>query len=169
MLVLAVSNRDLNDASLVGIGARLKAARLRAGYRSQCALARVMRTNNMNIHRHETEAVVPSDAMVKAYAETLGVSVAWLRYGRETSTVVPAAVETYLSSVRGMDTDASVAAALRRLDWTAWTGVSASEVDHKDVETIRDALEKMYARRGKLVDGSPGLPRAPGGASSRPA
>lgn len=139
------SNRPARPV-VSGFGARLREARLRAGYTSQPQLARKLGLHVMTIWKHESSDEAPSDEMVRAYARTLGVTDVWLRYGAESTdgaATVPRAVDEYLSGHRAIGLDPEVADRLRRIQWSVLT---AGEVDDEDVHQARRLIEKLLRR-----------------------
>lgn len=148
-----------------GWGRRLKEARIRAGYKSQPALARAMGVHVMTIYRHEAEKVEPHDDAVRAYSRMLTVSESYLRYGSGDESV-PRAVRSYLDSYRSAEL---LPETRRRLTQIPWALLTAGDVDEKVVDGLARLVDKNLRSRGKFPDDpSRGVPQHSSAISGEP-
>lgn len=151
-----IPTHDVSTQVIDGaFGRRLKEARLRAGYRSQPALARACNLHVTSVHKHESRRERPSSKAVAAYARVLGVSELYLLHGIEEpappppAPLLPAAVERYLDSVDGKGLDPEVADRLRRVPWSVLVD---GEVERWHVVEVRKMIAKNLARRAASTD-----------------
>src|SRR5512139_1386788 len=113
------------DGEISGVGARLKQARERAGYKTQADLADAIKVRAQTIWRIETGGHTGARATLEKIAGALKVTRAWLEHGVGELPPPPkgyiAAVETYLASELGLDTPHDVARRLRLADWDVFS------------------------------------------------
>lgn len=121
-------------------GARLRALRLREGYRSQPQFSRKTGIHIMTICRHETAETQPKPEQLRTYARVLRTTEAYLVYGVGDAHV-PLSVERYLDSGRGLGCAPEVADRLRRMPWSLLLGDEAREPDEKLIDEVRQLID----------------------------
>ena len=130
------------DDSDSSFGARLRWAREQRGLSGR-ELARLIDRADRSIYRYEgQQKLMPSRSNLNKLARALGVSAAWLEYGRGHPYGMQA-VEQYLQGDKGKDTPSDVADALHEIPWDT---MGMSDPRPEQVHRVRMMLELvMYS------------------------
>lgn len=125
-------------------GQRLAAARKRAGYGSQTALARRMGLHKLTVHKHESQGFMPSRQVLEHYSFLLGVTPQHLLYGQDDPMLdLPAVVRDHLVAER----ERMAVEVFERMQRVPWHVIGGDDIDPLDVFTIRALLERNIGKR----------------------
>jgi hypothetical protein len=130
---------------MLGFGRRLQAARKRAGYGSQYALARRTALSPLTVHRHETGQQMPSRAVLEEYAWLLGVTPQHLLFGSDDPLLdLPPPVLDYVEKHR----DTLTTETLDRLARIPWHVIAdPSVLEGEDVHEVRIFVDRALRKR----------------------
>lgn len=132
-------------AQMLAFGRRLQAARKRAGYGSQYALARRTALSPLTVHRHETGQQMPSRPVLEEYAWLLGVTPQHLLFGSDDPLLdLPPTVLDYVQKHRETLT-AETLDRLARIPWHVLTDPSVLEGE--DVHEVRIFVDRALRKR----------------------
>lgn len=130
-------------------GERLAQARLRAGYASQPAFARVVAMNHNTICRHEMGHVFPLPRIIRRYCEVLRIEESELIYGVGGFSAPPGGVVDFLLSRDAQELLDETRDRLLRVNW----GVLCDGLISRDqVETVARLIDRNLRRRGKSAN-----------------
>lgn len=137
------------------LGDRLRQARLRAGYASQPALARVLGMNHNTICRHEGGHVLPAKRILDRYCQVLRIDEAELQYGIGLAPP-PGSVIDFLMSRDARELLDETRDRLLRVNWSVF---SEGPIAKWQVGTIAQLIDRNLRKRGSSSDVE--LPRSP--------
>lgn len=141
-----VDRQDSTYRPFKQFGERLAQARIRAGYASQPALARVLGMNNNTICRHEGGRVLPLPKVIKRYCEVLDMEESELMHGVGGFRPPPGSVVDFLLTAEAQKYSDETRDRLLRVNWDA---IADGPVDRAGVEVIARLIDRFVQRRGK--------------------
>jgi DNA-binding XRE family transcriptional regulator len=131
-------------------GERLAQARLRAGYASQPAFARVLGMNHNTICRHEVGHVFPLPKVIRRYCEVLRIEESALIYGVGGFSTPPGGVLDFLLSRDAQELLDETRDRLLRVDWSV---LCDGPISRDQVELVARLIDRNLRRRGKSLNG----------------
>ena len=126
-----------------GVGARIREARIAAGFKRQAMFARAVGVNPVTLNRHEQGRVIPCIELIRSYAKVLGVSASYLQYGIG-DPQIPHAVHDYLEHWQSKDLLEETKARLLRVPWSL---IAAGEIDTFQVHALARLIDSNLRPR----------------------
>lgn len=134
-----------------GIGARLREARVRAGFHRQTDFAKSCGVSPITLNRHELGRVIPCVELIRVYAAVSGVSASYLQYGIGDPTI-PRAVVQYLKSWKAHSLLEETRLRLQRVPWSV---IALGEIDEFQVHELAKLIDRNLRPRSHSADADP--------------